>query len=63
MDIRTAILATTAAVCGIGWLKDHVGLLAICKYLSDHDMVPPTEELRADCRFVVHRLLKLSTKL
>lgn len=53
----TIIFAATTVICCIGWLKDHVGLLALCKYLVDHDMDPPTEELHAACKFAVRRML------
>lgn len=56
----TIIFAAIAIVCGIGWLKDAVGIRALSLYMLGKGHTPPTEEeLKACCNVAVRRMLGL----
>lgn len=56
----TAILGLTAAICAVGWIKDHVGLLAICHYMATKNCPPPSgAEMKTSSEYVVSKLLRI----
>lgn len=55
----TAILGLAAAICAVGWIKNRVGLLAICHYMATKNCPPPSDaEMKASSEYVVGKLLK-----
>lgn len=37
-----AILGVAAAICAVGWIKNRIGLLAICHYMAAKNYPPPS---------------------
>ena len=55
----TAILGLAAPICAVGWIKNRVGLLAICHYMATKNCPPPSDaEMKASSEYVVGKLLK-----
>lgn len=55
----TTILGLAAAICAVGWIKNRVGLLAICHYMATKNCPPPSDaEMKASSEYVVGKLLK-----
>lgn len=56
----TAILAVAAAICAVGWIKNRIGLLAICHYMAAKNCPPPSDtEMKASSEYVVGKLLRV----
>lgn len=56
----TAILATVAAICAVGWVTNWTGNAALVKWLLDKGYDPPTdEELNDSLRYVWRKLLRI----
>lgn len=55
-----AILGVAAAICAVGWIKNRIGLLAICHYMAAKNYPPPSgAEMKASSEYVVRKLLKV----
>ncbi len=56
----TVILLGISFVCGIGWLVNYVGLLALAKWIIDKGLTPPTGEEMSQCvTYVWRKLLRI----
>ena len=56
----TGIFDAAAIICGLGWLREAIGLRAILLYMHGKRYTPPTEEeLKACCRVAVRRMFGL----
>lgn len=53
-----AILLAVAAVCAIGWLSEHVSLLAVLWYLEEKKIpFPSEEEMKRGCKWATRHLV------
>ena len=56
------VFAIIAVMCGIGWLKNAVGIRALLLYMLEKKYTPPTEEeLKACCNVAVRRMFGLKS--
>lgn len=55
----TAIFVITTITCAIGWLIEHVGVLALAYYIVKNGYTEPSSNELAECtRWVVKNMLK-----
>lgn len=54
-----AVLAVAALICAVGWLMEHISLLAALWYIEEKKIpFPSDEEMRRGTRWAVQHFMK-----
>lgn len=56
----TALFVLTTIICAIGWLSQHIGVMALAYYIINNGYTEPSDDELAECtRWVVKKMFKV----